>query len=212
MKATDLKKLSEPLSITDIDFRVQSVTKTNKAIILAYKDARVDMRVLDDVCGGEWQSKYHRDSKGVLFCSIGIKVDDEWIWRESNGVESNQDEVKGEASDAFKRAGFMWGIGRELYDFPLTMIPLRENEIHKYTNKQNKEITTTKNFYPDSWDWSGEYDKKAKIYKNLKALHKGVDRLNGKKEDPPKDGKLDNELDVIEKFQKVKTNKEGRIV
>ena len=33
------------------------------------------------------------------------------------GTESFADKEKGLASDSFKRAGFNWGIGKELYDF-----------------------------------------------------------------------------------------------
>ena len=38
-----------------------------------------------------------------------------WIQKQDCGVESNTEKEKGEASDAFKRAGFNVGIGRELY-------------------------------------------------------------------------------------------------
>jgi hypothetical protein len=45
----DFSKLSEPLPISSIDFRVQSINKGGYATILAYKDARVDMNRLDTV-------------------------------------------------------------------------------------------------------------------------------------------------------------------
>ena len=47
----DLEKLSRPLDISQIDFRVQSINKGGYATILAYKDARVDMQRLDEACG-----------------------------------------------------------------------------------------------------------------------------------------------------------------
>ena len=40
------------------------------------------------------------------------------MWKWDCGVESNTEKEKGEASDAFKRAGFRWGIGIELYNSP----------------------------------------------------------------------------------------------
>ena len=80
--------------------------------------------ILDKVCGQDgWQTKYS-EHKGNLFCSIGINqvLDSDGIittfptiWKEDCGTESNVEKQKGEASDAFKRAGVMWGIGRFLY-------------------------------------------------------------------------------------------------
>lgn len=50
-------KLNTPLSIEEIDFRVQSINKGGYATILAYKDARVDMNRLDAVIGFEYWQK-----------------------------------------------------------------------------------------------------------------------------------------------------------
>ncbi len=47
----NLDKLREPLPVESIDFRIQSINKGGYAIVLAYKDARVDMQRLDDVVG-----------------------------------------------------------------------------------------------------------------------------------------------------------------
>ena len=42
-------KISDPIHISDLDFRVQSINNGKYATILVYKDARVDMNRLDDV-------------------------------------------------------------------------------------------------------------------------------------------------------------------
>ena len=74
------------LRVDEIDFRVGTMGKsTNGAYctLLAYKDARVDMAVLDEVYTPElWQNEYRRDSKGVLQCGIGIynKAIGQWVW------------------------------------------------------------------------------------------------------------------------------------
>ena len=61
-------KLNTPLTIEEIDFRVQSINKGGYATILAYKDARVDMNRLDAVYGvGYWQRK-HEVINGKEFC------------------------------------------------------------------------------------------------------------------------------------------------
>lgn len=123
-------KLNTPLTINEIDFRIQSINKGGYATILAYKDARVDMNRLDAVYGVEfWQKKYDIIN-GNLFCSIGIynKELKEWIWKQDVGTESMTEKEKGQASDAFKRACFNIGIGRELYDYPAISVKLNDDE------------------------------------------------------------------------------------
>lgn len=137
-----LTKLQRPLDMSDIDWRVGMLAKSSKngkvyCSLLAYKDSRVDMARLDEATEGLWENKYQRDSKGVLQCGIGIYSEqlNQWVWKWSNGVESNNEAVKGEYSDAFKRAGFMWGIGRELYDFPKVFFELKEGEYYLQGDK-----------------------------------------------------------------------------
>ena len=116
------------LTENDIEVRVQSV-KQNGLVLLLYKNARVDMNILDETVGPEnWQNKFY-EHKGILFCSLGINTNykdvslpDRWIWKDDAGVESNTEAEKGNASDARKRAGFAWGIGRELYTSPFIWI------------------------------------------------------------------------------------------
>lgn len=117
------------LRADEIEVRVQSV-KEKGVILLLYKDARVDMNILDETVGSaNWQNKFY-EYKGILFCSLGINTNhnipassDRWVWKDDAGVESNSDAEKGNASDARKRAGFAWGIGRELYTSPFIWVP-----------------------------------------------------------------------------------------
>ena len=112
------------LTANEIECRVQSV-KQNGLILLLYKDARVDMNILDETVGAENWQREHYECKGNLFCRVGIDVTESnsWVWKSDCGVESNSDAQKGEASDSFKRACFNWGIGRELYTVPFIWIP-----------------------------------------------------------------------------------------
>lgn len=116
------------LKADEIEVRVQSVKK-NGLVLLMYKDARVDMNILDETVGSaNWQNKFY-EHKGILFCSLGINTNydkpdlpDRWIWKDDAGVESNTEAEKGNASDARKRSGFAWGIGRELYTSPFIWV------------------------------------------------------------------------------------------
>lgn len=116
------------LTADDIECRVQSV-KQSGLILLLYKNARVDMNVLDDTVGEENWQREHYECKGNLFCRVGIKCGDEWIYKSDCGVESNTEAQKGEASDSFKRACFNWGIGRELYTAPFIWIKAEDCNI-----------------------------------------------------------------------------------
>lgn len=107
------------LKASEVECRIGTVAKSGKSLtLLLYKDARVDMRILDEEYGPEnWQCRY-RENKGTLFCSVGVLTDNGWVWKEDAGAPSNMEKQKGEASDAFKRACVRWGIGRELYTAP----------------------------------------------------------------------------------------------
>ena len=122
-------RLSAPLKIEQVDFRIQSINNGGFATILAYKDARVDMHRLNEVFGpGKWQRK-HEFINGRLFCSVGIWTEPSgWAWVQDVGTESNAEKEKGQASDSFKRACFNLGIGIELYDYPVIQIKLRDDE------------------------------------------------------------------------------------
>lgn len=117
------------LRADEIEIRVQSV-KEKGLVLLLYKDARCDMNILDETVGADnWQNKFY-EHKGILFCSLGINTNfnnpekpDRWVWKDDAGVESNTEAEKGNASDARKRSGFAWGIGRELYTSPFIWIP-----------------------------------------------------------------------------------------
>lgn len=157
----DYKKLGRELKASEIEFRVSATSLFGNdatVTLVAYKDARVDMNILDEVAGpGNWQDDYFRDQSNVLFCKIGIYNESlkEWIWKVSNGIESNTEKVKGEASDAFKRAGFMWGIGRTLYDMPLIKVKLLPDEFEKEGNKAKPKPW----FRPNDWTWTVDISK-----------------------------------------------------
>lgn len=145
MNISDLKK---PLDIREVDFRVQSISSKGWATLLAYKDARVDMKRLDEVCGPLWQKDF-KMIEGKLYCGVGIKIGDEWVWKWDVGTESFADKEKGEASDAFKRACFNWGIGRELYNYPTIIVQLTPEE---YTVEGTRGKQTNKLRLKD-WKW-----------------------------------------------------------
>lgn len=115
------------LDADQIEVKIKSVSQKG-AVALLYKTARTDMDMLDAIVGPmNWRVEY-TEIKGNLYCTLFIRDQktNEWVGKQDCGTESRADgegnEKKGEASDAFKRAGFRWGIGRELYTAPFTFL------------------------------------------------------------------------------------------
>ena len=150
----ELKNLSKPLAIQDIDFRVQSINKGGYATILAYKDARVDIKRLNEVCGVlGWQREHTRDNRNCII-SIWDQENKQWVSKEDTGTESMADSQKGLASDSFKRACFNLGIGIELYDYPIIQIKLNPNEF----KIENQKVKQTWDLKLKEWRWVSEFN------------------------------------------------------
>lgn len=128
-------KMFRLLRADEIECRVSRCTEKG-AVLLLYKTARTDADLLDETVGStSWENDF-KIVDGVLYGGIGITFpvdihhDDgsvehlvKTIWKWDAGTESNTEAEKGRASDAFKRAGFKWGLGRELYSAPFVFIP-----------------------------------------------------------------------------------------
>ena len=137
------------LNPDEVELRVSATAKAgsqrNWAQYLIYKDARVDQRLLDETVGSlRWQKSYEF-LDGKLYCTVSIwnEALKTWVGKQDVGTESNTEQVKGEASDAFKRACFNWGIGRELYTAPDIYIDLADGE---FTVKDGKIVPKGKLF------------------------------------------------------------------
>ena len=134
------------LRADEIEVRIAQTNQWGVNLLL-YKDARCDMNILDETVGSQnWQNKFY-EHKGILFCSLGINTNyehqkkvvdfpDRWVWKDDAGVESNTEAEKGNASDARKRSGFAWGIGRELYTAP--NIKIEPSELGKFEQDGNR--------------------------------------------------------------------------
>lgn len=92
------------LTADDIEVKVKQCTKSG-VLLLLYKTARTDARILDEAVGPmNWECQY-AEIKSNLYCGVGIreKEDQEFVWKWDCGIESDQDdgqEKKAEASDA----------------------------------------------------------------------------------------------------------------
>ena len=105
------------LRADEIEVRPTDTKSKGRCTLLLYQTSRTPMDILDETFPGAWATDY-KEVAGDVYCGIGIKIDDEWVWRWNAGAEGSIGEGKSTASDALKRAATVWGIGRELYRTP----------------------------------------------------------------------------------------------
>lgn len=155
----NIEELRKPLPIDKIEFRVQSINKCGYATILAYKDARVDQQRLDEVVGPLNWKREHRDGNKNCVVSVWCADKCQWVSKEDTGTESNTEAAKGLASDSFKRACFNWGIGRELYDYPVISVKLKDSEVDLSGPKPKQ----TWSLKLKEWRWLSQFDSDGNI-------------------------------------------------
>ena len=117
------RALAAPFGVGEVKFKPQSV-KGNRALALAYIDARVIEDRLDDILGVDgWQDEYETLPDGSVVCRLRLKIGEQWITKMDVGSPSEQpdggDRLKAAFSDALKRAAVKFGIGRYLYRLPV---------------------------------------------------------------------------------------------
>ena len=193
------------LTAEEIEARIGMI-KDNGLTLLLYKNARVDMDILDETFGiFGWKREHSRDNAN---CTVSVYDADkqEWISKEDTGVQSNTEAEKGLASDSFKRACVNWGIGRELYTAPFIWVSSDHCTI------QNKrcfdKFSVAEIGYDDKrriCDLSIRNDKSRKIVFEYHAGKTAKQKAQTpppppKQEEPPKDmdaASLRNRLDKI---------------
>lgn len=128
-------ELLEPFDPFDIEWRIQKAGENNGkkwAMVLAYVTNRAIMERLDDVFGIDgWENVFNPMADGGIICGIKANV---------NGVERTKydgadktaiEATKGGLSNAMKRAGVQWGIGRYLYRLDTTFVTLETGAMPK---------------------------------------------------------------------------------
>jgi len=127
IKENELSKLNVATPKDEIKYRPGSTfnwAEKKYARMLAYVDARYIQDKLDEIVGiGNWGNQFHRDEKGILYCTITIKFIREdgsvdYVSKTDVGTESNVEQQKGEVSDSFKRCAVHFGLARDLYNLP----------------------------------------------------------------------------------------------
>lgn len=115
-----LEDLAEPFPASAIYWRAGSTTKDKKrAQALPYAEPRVYEDRLNAVCPGDWSVHFTPWGDNRIICELTIHG----VTRSSTG-EENDGFAPGTAAEAqaFKRACSKFGLGRYLYDVPISWV------------------------------------------------------------------------------------------
>ena len=186
------------LRSSEIECRVQQV-KSNGCVLLLYKDARCDMRILDEVFGIDGWEREHQVVNGNLYCTVRIWSEkrQQWISKQDVGTESNTEKQKGEASDSFKRACFNIGIGRELYSAPFIWISLGKGEISEKNGRCSLDYKVKFEVKEIEYDEHREISKLIIIDQEGKERFKFIKKTKQTKEKSIKENKLLEDIYIM---------------
>jgi len=111
-----LAKLALPFDPNDVEWKPQAI-KGNKALAVAYIDARTVAERLDQVTEGDWAFDWESVADGAVkgrltICGV-IRCD---VGEPGDGPQGET--LKAAVSDALKRSAVLFGVGRYLYRLP----------------------------------------------------------------------------------------------
>jgi hypothetical protein len=123
--------LAAPFPAHEIEWRANHFFKDGdelKVFLLAFVTARATMDRFDEVFGIDgWTDAYAKwGEKGVL-CTISARMPDgTWNSKTDGADDTNIESTKGGISDAYKRTGYKWTVGRYLYRLDKSTMLVRE--------------------------------------------------------------------------------------
>jgi hypothetical protein len=120
-------RLAQPFDPTEIRWKPAAVSG-NRALAIAFVDARTIMQRLDDVLGiTGWSDAYKFLPDGSCVCKLSCCIAGHWLSKMDVGGPSEQedegDRRKAAASDSLKRAAVKWGLARYIYRLPRVWVP-----------------------------------------------------------------------------------------
>ncbi len=180
------RRLTKPFSPDEVMFRAGSVSRDKKrAQALPYAEPRVYEDRLNEVLGPDWSCCFITWGEQRLICELSVRVQDEAgsvleITRTSTGEFDSGDRIaQGTVAEAqaFKRACSKFGLGRYLYNVPITWVGYDEGR-----RRLTETPTLPERFYPQPEPVEPVSAQRAKPTERLTAhraslLHRELGRL-----------------------------------
>lgn len=107
------------LNPSEIDCRVSTI-KANGLSLLLYKNARVDMAILDEVVGAEYWQRDHKEVKGNVYCGVSIRCEVEEAEYEMKTIQEPTETLHKVVEKVLVKPGIYewitkWDAGAESY-------------------------------------------------------------------------------------------------
>lgn len=115
------EQLASPFPLESLYWRAGAVSRDKKrAQALPYAEPRVYEDRLNELCPGSWEVTFKPWGENRIICELALHG----VTRSSTG-EENDGFAPGTAAEAqaFKRACVKFGLGRYLYDIPISWVP-----------------------------------------------------------------------------------------
>lgn len=184
----DFNKLKKPFPVSSLKWRIGNKNREGtKANMLVYVDARMVQDRLDEIVGPEnWQfetrsmnSVNRQGNTFTIIGRLGIRMNDEWVWKEDGAENSDIEAAKGGISDAFKRAAVQWGIGRYLYNASdySTWAEIKGSDFDVYKDNKLLLDTVAWKLTLRAYDETGSMEEFLLSLKNIKQVE-FISRLN----------------------------------
>jgi hypothetical protein len=135
-----MDRLSEPFEPSKVEWKPQA-TSGNRALAIAYADARAYQDRLNEVAGADWTDEYQvLDGGAVVLCKLTIGG----VTRSDIGEADPKDRntATSALSQAFKRAAVKFGLGRYLYDLPAQWVDYNPKK-RRFTPKAKRQLRAT---------------------------------------------------------------------
>lgn len=133
--------LAKPFPAKYVEVRPGAASDTGQAMLLWYVDARAVMNRLDEVVGPEnWSFTWQPvpTSNGRIAVHGQLKVFDT-VKEDVGEAQDEAEPFKAAVSDAFKRCGVHFGLGRYFYSMPQIWWPY-DKQRRRFTNQDELEM------------------------------------------------------------------------
>lgn len=171
-----LEVLTKGLDTTDVMFKVDRVAEDSEskkvyARVVPYIATSACIRIMTEAFGLAWSDEYFRE-RNALYCRIKVDLGNgRYVIRE-NCTEPDGS-FKAEASDAFKRCCFKFGIGICLRNLPQVWLLLREGE---YCKNSDGKIKANGKLKLAQMNWDIDWEKRSVVCRDGEGVRFDSDK------------------------------------
>lgn len=144
-----LEYLTKPIQPNEIEWRVITKPKDGKITVAPYIDSRCVMKRLDQQFGPlSWNTLVHINGDNLtLMLQVthdGVEcTKTDGVKLQSSNDNDQIDPVKSAVSDALKRVAVQFGLGRDLYEYPLIQVQSNDRFIPNWAKQKLSSLVSS---------------------------------------------------------------------